>query len=89
MKERSRGDSRRCTDRSKAQLQSELEIPGAEGPAGFSELRAIQTIVAGGPDVRRSQLKVGVIEDIKCLRAKLQPEAVGEPKGLEQRCIQV
>ena len=30
-----------------------------------------------------------MVENVKCLRSELQPEAVGKPEVFEQRCIQV
>ena len=38
-------------DRSEAQLQAELEIAWTESPPSLSEFRAIQAIIAAGPDV--------------------------------------
>ena len=58
-------------DRSKAQLQSELEIAWAEGAPSLSEFRAIQTIVIAGADILRAQLEVGVVENVECLGAEL------------------
>jgi hypothetical protein len=56
---------------SEAQLQAELEIAWAESASSLSELRAIQAIIAAGPDVLHSQLEVGVVENIECLGAEL------------------